>query len=122
MPLNATGLANRVYATADVVLRVATDHPDAVPDARTESVAAPAARGAGIRTPRLLAFDDSRALVNRPFSIWERVHGETLGCAGWTFAGANESGTRSATRSQSSMAASVPALTLTAISTRQVTS
>ena len=82
MPLKTTGLANRVYATADVVLRVATDHPDAVPDARTESVAAPAAREAGIRTPRLLAFDDSRALVNRPFSIWERVHGETLGCAG----------------------------------------
>jgi aminoglycoside phosphotransferase (APT) family kinase protein len=80
--LSTTGLANRVYATVDVVLRVATDHPDAIPDARTESVAAPVARDAGIRTPRLLAFDDSRALVNRPFSIWERVHGETLGCAG----------------------------------------
>ena len=38
--LSPTGVANRIYATADVVLRVATDHPDAVPDARTESVAA----------------------------------------------------------------------------------
>ncbi len=63
-------------------MRVATDHPDAVADARTESVAAPAAREAGIRTPRLLVFDDSRALVDRPFSIWERVRGETLGNAG----------------------------------------
>jgi aminoglycoside phosphotransferase (APT) family kinase protein len=79
--LNATGLANRIYATTDVVLRVATDRPDAVPDARTESVAAPAAREAGIRTPRLHVFDDSRVLVNRPFSIWERVRGETLGSA-----------------------------------------
>ena len=80
--LHASGLANRIYATADVVLRVATDHPDPVPDARTESVAAPMVREAGIRTPRLLAFDDSRTLIDRPFSIWERVHGETLGSAG----------------------------------------
>jgi hypothetical protein len=78
-PLPATGVANLIYATRDVVLRVATDHPDGVPDARTESVAAPVAHAAGIQTPRLLAFDDSRALVNRPFSFWERVRGETLG-------------------------------------------
>lgn len=78
-PLVATGVANCVYATQDVVLRVATDHPDAVSDARTESVAAPVANAAGVPTPRLIAFDDSRALVDRPFSLWERVHGETLG-------------------------------------------
>ena len=78
-PLPSTGLANRVYATRDVVLRVATDHPEGVMDARTESVAAPAARRAGVLTPGLIAFDDSRTLVDRPFSLWERVHGETLG-------------------------------------------
>lgn len=78
-PLTATGIANRIYATHDVVLRVATDHPEAVPDARTESVAAPAARKVGIQVPELLAFDDSRELVDRPYSLWERVHGETLG-------------------------------------------
>lgn len=77
--LPATGVANRIYATRDVVLRVATDHPEALPDARTESVAAPIARAAGVRTPRLLAFDDSRRHVDRPYSIWERIHGETLG-------------------------------------------
>jgi hypothetical protein len=38
--LNAGGFANRVYATADVVLPLATDHPEAVEGARTESVAA----------------------------------------------------------------------------------
>ena len=80
-PLPSTGLANRVYATRGVVLRVATDHPEAIVDARTESVAAPAARDAGVRTPRIIAFDDSRTLVDRPFSLWERVHGETLGLA-----------------------------------------
>lgn len=77
-PLPSTGVANLVYATPDVVLRVATDHPEAVADARTESVAAPIARAAGIRTPRLFAFDDTRAVVDRPFSLWERVHGFTL--------------------------------------------
>jgi aminoglycoside phosphotransferase (APT) family kinase protein len=77
--LTSTGVANRVYATRDVVLRVATDHLDAVVDARTESVAAPVARAAGVLTPRLIAFDDSRTIVDRPFSLWERVHGETLG-------------------------------------------
>jgi aminoglycoside phosphotransferase (APT) family kinase protein len=80
-PLPSLGLANRIFATRDVVLRVATDHPDGVPDARTESVAAPVARAAGILTPRLIVFDDTRTLIDRPFSLWERVHGETLGLA-----------------------------------------
>jgi len=77
--LPSTGVANWIYAADDVVLRVATDHRDGVPDARTESVAAPAAHAAGILTPRMIAFDDTRTLVDRPFSLWERVHGATLG-------------------------------------------
>lgn len=77
--LAATGVANRIYATSDVVLRIATDHPEAVEDARTESVAAPIVRAAGVPVSELLAFDDSRRLVDRPYSIWERIHGETLG-------------------------------------------
>lgn len=79
--LASTGVANWIYATRAVVLRVATDHPDAVPDARTESVAAPAAYSAGILTPRLLAFDDTLTIVDRPFSLWERVQGVTFGAA-----------------------------------------
>ena len=78
-PLPATGEVNHIYATRDVVLRVGADHPDTVADARTEAVAAPAAHAAGILTPRLIAFDDSRSLTDRPYSLWQRVHGETLG-------------------------------------------
>ena len=78
-PLKATGLANTIYATNDAVVRIATDHPEAVEDARTESVAAPVARATGLAVPRLLAFDHSGTIVNRPYSIWERIHGETLG-------------------------------------------
>jgi hypothetical protein len=77
--LTATGIANRIYATSSVVLRIATDHPQAFPDAHTESVAAPVARAAGIRTPALIAFDDSHELIDRPYSLWERVHGRALG-------------------------------------------
>jgi Ser/Thr protein kinase RdoA (MazF antagonist) len=73
------GVGNRIYATPDVVIRIAADHRDSLSDAYTESVAAPVARAAGVQTPQLIAFDDSRRLVNRPFSLWERVHGETLG-------------------------------------------
>src|SRR5215471_9186708 len=58
--LHSTGIANRVYATPDVVLRVATDHDDAIADALTESIAAPVALAAGILTPHLIAFDNSR--------------------------------------------------------------
>lgn len=78
-PMLATGVANHIYATEQVVLRIATDHPEAISDARTESIAAPIAYAAGILTPRLIAFDDSRILIDRPFSLWERVHGQTFG-------------------------------------------
>lgn len=77
--LPSTGIANHIYATHDVVLRVATDHDEAIVDALTESIAAPVALAAGILTPRLIAFDNSRKFVDRPFSLWERIHGETLG-------------------------------------------
>jgi aminoglycoside phosphotransferase (APT) family kinase protein len=79
LPLDEAGIATRIYATAAVVLRIATEGAEAVTDARAESVAAPVARAAGVRTPALLAFDDSRALVDRPYSLWERVHGVTVG-------------------------------------------
>lgn len=77
--LEATGVASLIYATQDLVIKVATSHAEAIEDARTESVAAPAAFRAGIRTPRLVAFDDSGLLWNGPYSIWERVHAQTLG-------------------------------------------
>ena len=70
--LPAHGIANHIFATDDVVLRIATDHPEARPDARTEIVAAPVARTHGIAVPRLLGFEAG------VYSLWERVHAETL--------------------------------------------
>jgi aminoglycoside phosphotransferase (APT) family kinase protein len=43
-----------------------------------ESVAVPLARSARVRTPALLVYDDSRDLLPVPFTVYERVHGETL--------------------------------------------
>ncbi len=77
--LEATGVANRIYATKEVVIRIAKEHQEALRDARTESIAAPVAYEAGVLTPRLLVFDESGQIFHRPYSIWERVHGETLG-------------------------------------------
>jgi aminoglycoside phosphotransferase (APT) family kinase protein len=37
------------------------------------------AHAAGVRTPRLCVFDDSRSILEVPFTIYERVQGETLG-------------------------------------------
>jgi hypothetical protein len=62
----------------DVDISRPTDDDDAVRDAVTECVAARVGRDAGILTPRLIAFDNSRKLVDRPFSLWERVHGQTV--------------------------------------------
>jgi aminoglycoside phosphotransferase (APT) family kinase protein len=78
--LKSTGVVNSVYALDDeLVLRVPTSHPSSVADTLTESVAAPTAHAAGVRTPRLVVFDESRTIVDVPFTIYERVRGETLG-------------------------------------------
>jgi aminoglycoside phosphotransferase (APT) family kinase protein len=42
-------------------------------------VAVPAAREAGVRTPRIIVFDDSLDLLPVPYTVYERVRGETLG-------------------------------------------
>ncbi|MFZ5354868.1 MAG: aminoglycoside phosphotransferase family protein [Bacillota bacterium] len=77
--LTTCGIANEIYATQNFVLRIPTDHPEAISDAFTESVAAPLARSIGIKTPKLICFDSSYTILNKTYSIWERVHGVTLG-------------------------------------------
>ena len=79
-PLPEVGVFNRIYPLGrDLVLRVPRDHPAFVAAARKESVAVPAAREAGVRTPRMVSFDDTGDLLPVPYSVYERVHGDTLG-------------------------------------------
>lgn len=77
--LHTNGLANRIFASDTVILRIPTDHQEAMNDARTEAVAAPIARYYGIKTPRLIRYDNSCTLLDRSYSLWERVPGKTLG-------------------------------------------
>lgn len=73
------GIANDIYITSNFVLKIPTDHPEANSDAFTESIAAPLANQHGIKTPKLICFDDSYSLIKKPYSIWERIHGYSLG-------------------------------------------
>jgi aminoglycoside phosphotransferase (APT) family kinase protein len=80
VPMRATGIANDIWALGDdFVLRVGRDWDEAWSDARTESVAVPVARAAGVRTPALVVFDDSRAVIDAAVTVYERVHGDTMG-------------------------------------------
>lgn len=79
-PLPEVGIFNRIYLLGDdLVLRIPRDHPAFVAAARKEAVAVPAARGAGVRTPAMVHFDDTGELLPVPYSVYERVRGETLG-------------------------------------------
>jgi aminoglycoside phosphotransferase (APT) family kinase protein len=60
------------------VLRVPRDHPRHVAALEREAVIVPAARAAGVRTPRLVAFDTACDLLPVPYMIYERVPGGDL--------------------------------------------
>jgi len=78
------GVINAIYALGDDhILRVPRDDPGTLAQFRTEIVAAPHARAAGVRTPRLVAHTDGDDQVPRPYTLYERVHGRTLGLLDW---------------------------------------
>lgn len=78
-PLPAVGIINTIYRSGDdYLLRVPRDHPGHVAQARTEVIANPVARAAGVRTPRVAVYDDSCDLLPVPYSIVERVPGVNL--------------------------------------------
>lgn len=68
------GVANRVYFLGDrLVLRVA--RPQTADDLRKEAIVIPAAVRAGVRTPEVVTFDDSGALLRSPYMVLRRAHG-----------------------------------------------
>jgi hygromycin-B 7''-O-kinase len=82
-PIDSIGIINSVYKLGErFVLRVPRDHPGHLAQARREACAIPAAVDAGVRTPALVAFDDTLEILPVPFLIVERVDGasaESLG-------------------------------------------
>jgi aminoglycoside phosphotransferase (APT) family kinase protein len=77
--LPETGIFNASYWLGEgAILRIPRNHPTFIQAARNEAVAAPVAHAAGVRTPRLLAFDDSLTLLPVPYTVYERVPGLPL--------------------------------------------
>ncbi len=82
--LPQVGVINAIYALGEGhVLRVPRAHPGAVAQARAELVAAPAARAAGVRTPRLVAWGEAGDGLGVPYLIYERARGRNLGLLAW---------------------------------------
>jgi aminoglycoside phosphotransferase (APT) family kinase protein len=77
------GSGTTVYFLGDAyVLRVPLNDPARAAGAYTEAIAVPAARAAGVRTPRIVAFDDRRDLLPVPYAVYERVPGAPLSALG----------------------------------------
>jgi hygromycin-B 7''-O-kinase len=70
----AGGVANRGFVLGnDVFLRIA--RPGFEGDLRKEAGVVPVAQAAGVLTPAIVEYDDSRKLIAAPYVVMERVHG-----------------------------------------------
>lgn len=79
-PLPDTGITNKMYRFGEhLMLRVPRNHPYLFDLLRKEARVVPAARAVGVHTPAIVAFDDSCSVLPAPYSLYERVPGETLG-------------------------------------------
>jgi aminoglycoside phosphotransferase (APT) family kinase protein len=79
VPLERAGIFNAMFALDDrLLLRVPRDHPAFIAALVKEPRAVAAARAAGVRTPQIIAYDDSRDLLPVPFAVYERVDGTDL--------------------------------------------
>lgn len=77
--LQSGGIINTVFALDDqFVLRVPRDHPAHIAQAKVEAEAIPLAVAAGVRTPSLVAFDDSLEHLPVPYLIVEQVQGRNI--------------------------------------------
>ena len=80
--LPSLGITNTIYLLGEeVILRVPRHHPRFIQTAYHEAIAAPIAHAAGLRTPRMLAFDEKRDLLPVPYTLYARAPGVALGVA-----------------------------------------
>jgi hygromycin-B 7''-O-kinase len=76
------GVANHAFLLGDDLFLRIPREPAFVHDLRKEVEVIPVARAAGVRTPAIVDFDDSCALIDSPYMVVERVHGLDLTQAG----------------------------------------
>lgn len=73
-----TGVANRVFLLGDdLVLRIPRTRRF-LPDLAKEAAVIPVARQAGVRTPEVVAFDDTCSVVDVPYMVLTRTQGVDL--------------------------------------------
>ncbi len=73
------GAANHAWLLGDeLVLRIPRDNGSLADDLRKEHVVIPIARGAGVRTPEIVAFDEDPAGLDVPYMVLRRVSGADL--------------------------------------------
>jgi hygromycin-B 7''-O-kinase len=72
------GVANRAYTLGDDLFLRIPRNPEFEKDLLKEATVIPAARAAGVRTPAIVDFDTTRALIDAPYMVLERVHGTDL--------------------------------------------
>jgi aminoglycoside phosphotransferase (APT) family kinase protein len=79
VPVESAGVVHALWRLgSDLLLRVPKDEAMCLADHRCEAVAIPLASDAGVRTPRLVVFDDSLEMLPVPYSIVEYIRGENL--------------------------------------------
>lgn len=72
------GVANRAYTLGeDLFVRIPRSS-EFEKDLLKEATVIPVARAAGVRTPAIVDFDTTRALIDAPYMVLERVHGADL--------------------------------------------
>jgi aminoglycoside phosphotransferase (APT) family kinase protein len=77
-PAARVGAHSTVYLLPEAALKVAQTGPEAGAAVRRDAAVAPVARAAGVRVPRLLAFDDTGDVLSAPYAVFERVRGGPL--------------------------------------------
>ncbi|HEX8222024.1 MAG TPA: aminoglycoside phosphotransferase family protein [Chloroflexia bacterium] len=79
VPLANLSAGNSVYLLGeDLVLRVPHGTTGDGYALKTARIAITAARAAGVRTPEILVYDDTRELLPMPYALLQRVPGEPL--------------------------------------------
>jgi len=74
-----SGAMNSLYELGnDHLLRVPLDIPQATRCIVEEAQVLPLLERHGIEAPRLVAFDDTRELIDVPYTIYRRVHGQSM--------------------------------------------
>jgi hygromycin-B 7''-O-kinase len=77
-PMQRLGMENHIWALGDeYVLRIPLRGDPA--GMVVEALTVPVAREAGVRTPDLVVFDETRELTDDVYTIYERAPGHTLG-------------------------------------------